>query len=103
MDEEIFDTENTYSKSLISRVIALFSAKKNAISRSYADNFRRECKHNASSFEFNTADRIVMGLITTSLNVVRSVCFNRNKSLQSIDAGKPKIALKSCRKKEKNV
>lgn len=71
------------------RVTALFSVKKNAISRSYAESRRRECKQRASSFEFKTVDRIVIGLIGTSLKVVCIICFNRNKSLHSIDAGKP--------------
>lgn len=72
------------------RVMALCSVKKNAISRSYADSRRRECKQRASSFEFKTVDKIVIGLIGTSLNVVCIICFKRNKSLHSIDAGKPK-------------
>lgn len=64
---------------------------KNAISRSYADNFKRECKQSASSFEFNTVDMIVIGLITTSLNVVSTACFKWNTSLKLADAGKPKF------------
>lgn len=83
----------TYSKSSTSRLIALFSARKNAISRSYADSLSRECKQSASSFEFNIVDKMVMGLIATSLNVVWVVRFKRNKSLELIKAGKPEIVL----------
>lgn len=71
------------------RVAALFSQRKNAKSRSYADNLSRECKHNACSFDFSTVEMIVIDLISTFLNDVCSICFKRNKSLHSIEAGKP--------------
>lgn len=72
----------TYGKSLMLRVMDLYSIKKNAISRPITDGRRRECTHRGILFWSQNGrencDRVDW-----------HICFRWIGSLHSIDAGRP--------------